>query len=182
MSVVQVIRAADCADVPWKNGGGTTREIAVFPPGAGMEDFLWRLSIARVERAGAFSAFDGVDRVLAVLDGRLRLSGPALDARLDAQSAPLAFDGGAALAGEPIHGPVRDLNAMARRGQYAVSMSRLEAGDLAPCAGTGFIVALEPQALGELWLDRLDVARIDAPAAAQGRALHVDFIRKIAVD
>jgi environmental stress-induced protein Ves len=78
---------------------GTTREIAVFPPGAGMDDFIWRLSMATVEQAGPFSAFPGIERVLAVLNGRLSLVGEDLHAELDAASAPLCFD--AAL---PVHG------------------------------------------------------------------------------
>lgn len=32
-------------------------------------DFIWRISMARVEQPGPFSAFPGVDRVLAVLEG-----------------------------------------------------------------------------------------------------------------
>ena len=54
---------------PWKNGGGTTREIAAFPPGAGLDDFGWRLSVAEVERDGPFSVFSGVDRTIVLLDG-----------------------------------------------------------------------------------------------------------------
>ena len=40
-----------------KNGFGTTTEIAIDPPGAGVGGrFRWRLSIADVERSGPFSA------------------------------------------------------------------------------------------------------------------------------
>jgi environmental stress-induced protein Ves len=49
----------------WKNGGGTTREIDRFP--IGREPYLWRLSQARIERDGPFSAFPGYDRWLCVL-------------------------------------------------------------------------------------------------------------------
>ena len=30
--------------MPWKNGGGETTEIAVSPPGAGLDDFDWRVA------------------------------------------------------------------------------------------------------------------------------------------
>ena len=50
--------------MPWKNGGGETAEIAVSPPGAALDDFDWRLSMARVETDGPFSAFPGIDRTL----------------------------------------------------------------------------------------------------------------------
>ena len=43
--------------MPWKNGLGVTREMAVFPSGANLErgDFLWRLSSADVGTSGPFS-------------------------------------------------------------------------------------------------------------------------------
>ena len=54
---------------PWKNGGGETAEIVCHPEGAGFDDFLWRISTAKVERSGPFSAFPGIDRVLTVIEG-----------------------------------------------------------------------------------------------------------------
>ena len=53
--------------MPWKNGGGETLELAIAPAGAGLEDFAWRISSARVGAAGPFSACAGVDRSLALL-------------------------------------------------------------------------------------------------------------------
>lgn len=170
-----VIRIADRPAILWKNGGGTTREIAVFPPGAGMDDFLWRLSMARVGRTGAFSTFDGVERVLAVLEGRLRLSGDDLDLTLDGDSAPFGFDGAAAVSGEPLDGPVLDLNAMARRGRYSVEMLRLGAGARVAGGDMTFLVALEPQRVGENDLDRLDGLRVVSPVTLGGSALVVRF-------
>jgi environmental stress-induced protein Ves len=58
-----IIRAADLKAVPWKNGGGATREIAASPPGAAFDAFDWRVSVAEVSVAGAFSMFEGIDRV-----------------------------------------------------------------------------------------------------------------------
>ncbi len=175
MTTFQIIRATDCPEVPWKNGGGTTREIAVFPPDAGMDTFLWRLSMAKVETAGPFSAFTGIDRVLAVLDGTLVLTGPNLDVRLDAGTPPQPFDGGAAVFGEPLGGPVLDLNAMARRGRFTCAMTRLDAGSTATAQGTGFVIALEPQPLAETTLERLDCVRFEGALAIGGRVLFVDF-------
>jgi environmental stress-induced protein Ves len=54
----------------WKNGGGVTREIAVFPDGAGSDDFIWRISVADVTAGGPFSVFPGIDRYIAVIDGK----------------------------------------------------------------------------------------------------------------
>ncbi len=72
MRVVHLAAAARRA-VPWKNGGGVTEEIAVYPSDAGFDDFAWRISMARVGQGGPFSRFPGVDRTLAVLEGRMRL-------------------------------------------------------------------------------------------------------------
>ncbi|MHA3791379.1 HutD family protein [Sphingomonas sp. YL-JM2C] len=171
----RVIRIADRPAVPWKNGGGTTREIAVFPPDAGMDDFVWRLSMARVEQAGAFSTFDGVDRVLAVLEGRLRLSGAGIDVTLDGDSAPFGFDGGTKIAGEPLAGPVVDLNAMARRGRCGVAMERLAAGTAVAGGDAVFLIALEPQRIGADELGRLDGLRVAAPVTTGGAALVARF-------
>jgi uncharacterized protein len=53
---------------PWKNGGGTTTEIAVHPEGAGWDDFLWRVGIADIRQSGPFSSFPGIDRSILLLD------------------------------------------------------------------------------------------------------------------
>jgi environmental stress-induced protein Ves len=55
--------------VPWKNGLGTTRELAIYPSGADTESFLWRISIADVTDAAPFSSFPGVDRSITLLEG-----------------------------------------------------------------------------------------------------------------
>lgn len=161
--------------MPWKNGGGTTREIAVFPPGTGMEDFLWRLSMAQVEATGPFSAFAGIDRTLAVIEGRLALNGPDLDVTLDSTSAPLPFDACLPVEGRPLDGPVLDLNAMVRRETYAVSMTRLAAGDAVENAGTCFLIALKAQRCGDVWLDALDCLQVTRATKPEGPVLFVTF-------
>ncbi|HEY3949962.1 HutD family protein, partial [Phenylobacterium sp.] len=50
-----LLRAADRAPQPWKNGGGLTWPVAVSPEGAGLDGFDWRLSLALVESGGPFS-------------------------------------------------------------------------------------------------------------------------------
>lgn len=115
--------------MPWKNGGGETVELAAFPEGAPLDGFGWRLSMATVARPGPFSAFPGVDRTLAVLEGRLALD---FEGRrrvvLHPGSPPLSFPADLAVAGEPLDGPVTDLNLMTRRGGFRHRLSRVEAG------------------------------------------------------
>jgi len=114
-----MIRAQDCPPQPWKNGMGRTREIAVFPPGADMATFLWRVSIAEVDSAAPFSAFPGIDRYIALLDGAgfgMTLDGTHTH-RLDQPCVPFAFPGEASVAVTLIDGATRDFNLMLRRGR-----------------------------------------------------------------
>ncbi|MGI4858448.1 MAG: HutD/Ves family protein, partial [Janthinobacterium lividum] len=64
-----VRRAATLAPVAWKNGGGTTSEIAVWPRAASFDAFVWRVSVAEIAQDGAFSDFPGVDRTIVLLSG-----------------------------------------------------------------------------------------------------------------
>ncbi len=123
-----ILRAADRAPAPWKNGGGATREIAIWPPGADLSGFDWRISMATVSASGPFSIFPGVDRRLAVLEGNLTLHiegrGPR---RLTARSAPVAFPGDVPAFAETPDKPVTDLNVMTRRGRVHARVERLRA-------------------------------------------------------
>lgn len=111
---------------PWKNGGGETFELAVAPPGAGLDDFDWRISCARVAAGGPFSVFPGVDRSLAVLEGAgLRLDfGTGETHTLTVHGAPLAFAGERAVNAALLDGPVGDFNLMTRRERWAQRLER----------------------------------------------------------
>jgi len=111
---------------PWKNGGGVTREIAVFPDGAGPDDFLWRISMAEVSQAGPFSRFDGIDRHLTVLSGRMRLD--MSDGRhiLNADDST-AFAGETPVEATPLL-PVIDLNVMTRRNRARAEVRHIGSG------------------------------------------------------
>ena len=114
----------DLAAVPhtaWKNGGGHTRELACWPPGAGMEGFEWRVSVATIAAPGPFSAFAGVDRRIMLLDGdgmQLRARDGSLDHRLDRRWQPLAFAGEVAVDCTLLGGTSTDFNLMLRRGRW----------------------------------------------------------------
>jgi len=114
------VSLAAAPPMPWKNGGGVTRELAIAPAGAGIDDFDWRISCAQVASGGAFSAFPGVDRSLAVLDGaglRLDFAGGAPVA-LGAACAPLQFAGEQPVTAALLDGPVGDFNVMTRRARW----------------------------------------------------------------
>ncbi|AXO63331.1 HutD family protein [Pseudomonas sp. phDV1] len=106
--------------MPWKNGGGTTLELAIAPRGASLADFAWRISSAQVAVDGAFSSFPGVDRSLVVLAGNgLRLQRE--DGRVEAlhrDGAIAVFGGEETISAQLLDGPITDLNLMTRRGVW----------------------------------------------------------------
>ena len=128
---IRHLKPADFRAMPWKNGGGQTLEIAFGPDGAGMDDFLWRLSIAQVAQSGPFSTFAGVDRTLTVLKGEgLKLDfEEGFDVVVDVPWRPATFDGGRACRCRLIGGPVEDFNVMTRRGRATHRVRLLKLDD-----------------------------------------------------
>lgn len=150
----------------WKNGGGSTHEIATFPPGATLDTFDWRLSIAQVETNGPFSHFEGIDRTLAVITpGALRLtsaSGPTIV--LDQNSAPYAFSGEALIDGELLGAPISDLNLMTRRSRHLGSLKRRvlrQRTRFGERFAHTIVVALDPLTVGDGELGRLDAGWLE---------------------
>jgi environmental stress-induced protein Ves len=114
------IRSSEYRLMPWKNGLGTTAEIAVDPPGSDVAGgFRWRLSIASVERSCAFSAFPGYERTIMVIEGRgMELALPDLTPRrIDRLYEPFVFPGDRGADCRLIDGPIRDFNLMIDRAQ-----------------------------------------------------------------
>jgi environmental stress-induced protein Ves len=104
---------------PWKNCGGSTRELACHPPGAGMDRFEWRISVATIAHSGPFSAFPGIARQIMLLSGDgVHLRGPAIDHALAQCWQPFAFDGAAAVDCTLLGGTSTDFNLMLRRGRW----------------------------------------------------------------
>ncbi len=191
---VRIIRAGDYRRMPWKNGGGETVEIAVSPPGASLDAFEWRVSMAHVAASGPFSSFPGIDRTLAVLDGagiRLALRGRE-PVSLTRETPPFTFSGDDAAEAQLIGGAILDLNVMTRRESHrhrltrrrAAAPIRLACGGkllLALVRGTRATARAEgaSHALADgdtVLLDRAEAAEI-APAAAAD--LYVIELRRI---
>jgi len=110
-----LVRLADVAPAPWRNGGGVTRELLAWPDA---DRWRVRLSVAEVERDGPFSVFEGVQRVFAVLAGagvRLRVEGQ--EHLLTTADAPLHFDGAARVDCALVDGATQDFNLMTCGGQ-----------------------------------------------------------------
>lgn len=116
----RLLSAADYRIMPWKNGGGTTSEILIAPPGADIASFDWRISMARIDQDGDFSRFPGVDRTLTVLGGAVSLHLTTGECQqLNAISPPYGFPGECEVAAEVERGPVHDLNVFTRRTAFS---------------------------------------------------------------
>ena len=101
----------------WKNGGGSTRTLAVEPAKADLDHFLWRISLAEVSAAGSFSRFSGVDRTILLWSGAgLVLRAPEWSHTLDQRFIAFDFQGEEDLKCGLVDGPTIDLNVMVRRG------------------------------------------------------------------
>ncbi len=125
---LDILRAAGFVARPWKNGGGTTAEIAVSPTGAGLDAFDWRVSMARVEVASTFSLFEGTDRSIGILEGQgleLRI-GDRGTVALDEASPAYAFPGDVPVSAVLWDGPILDLNVMTRRDRWRHHLSRVK--------------------------------------------------------
>jgi uncharacterized protein len=133
---MEIIRYAELKAHPWRNGGGVTREVARHPRTPSAQTALqntaqdnawdWRVSIAEVSKAGPFSAFAGMDRVLTVIDGELLLlSVDGAEHPLE-KYRPFRFSGDAASAGALPTGDIRDLNVITRNGAFKGYTSIIE--------------------------------------------------------
>jgi hypothetical protein len=121
--MLRIIRSADYPARPWKNGGGTTRDIIVSPPGASLDDFDWRLSLAQVDRDGPFSRFEGVDRTLVLLTGVMTLHEQARRVEL-VRHEPVTFEGERSIDATVAGGATLDFNVMTRRGRARHAVRR----------------------------------------------------------
>jgi hypothetical protein len=167
----RLLRAADRRAVAWKNGGGVTSEVAAEPPGSDLARFDWRVSIAQVEAAGPFSAFRGIERRLAVLEGELELTiGARPPLLLRAHAPPVVFSGEAPVSARPLDGRVTDLNVMTRVGRCAARLEfrRAQGGALEAPAPVCLLIALSELRLSaggeELYLARFDALRLEPGA------------------
>ncbi len=106
----QVIDLKTVAPVPWRNGGGTTRELLAWPDAL---TWQWRASVAKVARDVLFSNFAGVQRWFAVLDGDgVCLTVDGYLHMLTKSDVPLQFDGAAQTHCELLGGTTHDFNLM----------------------------------------------------------------------
>jgi environmental stress-induced protein Ves len=186
-----IVRLQDATAQPWRNGGGVTRELLTWsaPEGlvhdgaarhgreASAAGWDLRVSVADITQDGPFSAFPGISRCFAVLEGAgVVLSLRGQDQVLAPASEALAFDGAEAPGCRLVSGPTRDLNLMVRHSAGRAWMQRAVAGQSwtppvplqqAPDAQPLHPPVLGSQMKGEGWAWRglytHGPARVDAP-------------------
>ncbi len=126
-----MLTAADHVVMPWKNGGGTTSEIARHPAGSTImqPNFAWRISIADIAESCTFSRFDGYDRTLVLVSGTRMIL--RVGERQPVDLGPYErcdFEGEAAVDCVLPDGPVRDFNVIVARGRVHTVIDVLRAG------------------------------------------------------
>lgn len=125
---MEIIRYAELKSEPWRNGGGVTRELASHPSAASAQDgaWDWRVSIAELTKAGDFSAFPGMERVLTVIDGELLLlTVDGAEHPLE-KYRPFRFSGEASTHGALPTGDIRNLNVITRADSFKGYTSIIE--------------------------------------------------------
>lgn len=65
-----IVSTKDVPSTPWRNGAGTTRQIAALRGTGTTAEFHWRISVAELARDAPFSRFPGIDRTFLVASGR----------------------------------------------------------------------------------------------------------------
>jgi uncharacterized protein len=173
---MNLVRCDRVEPQPWRNGGGLTRELLAWPS---RDDWGLRISVADIRADGPFSAFPGVERWFAVLEGGgVMLALPEGRRCVEAGDTPLHFRGEAAPHCELLDGPTRDLNLMIRRDAGRGAMQHAQPGkDFAPRAGFRALFSAEACVLQADGADALQL-----PAFALAWADHTHGVWRIAAD
>lgn len=107
--MIQHLDMADYKQMLWKNGAGYTIELA-RSDGDSLDAFDWRISMADVKTSGDFSKFNGMQRILTVLEG----AGIVLNIDDDSEHLKTLesaqFSGDSTTSCRLIDGPIRDFN------------------------------------------------------------------------
>jgi environmental stress-induced protein Ves len=172
---VLLVRAADAVVMPWRNGGGITREYLTSTAEDGLD---WRLSVAQVASDGPFSEFPGLDRMLVLLEGNgMTLSFDDATVRLIDQLDHHRFAGEAAVNATLIDGPTRDLNLFWLRHRWTAELQVLRAPCTSPAGATVLVYVTDGCARSEgQLLASGDLCVPEEPMSFEGDATLVVFV------
>lgn len=111
---------ADYQIKQWKNGGGTTEELLVFP---NPTDYLWRMSVATIKQSGPFSLFPGYQRILVPLSGSIILSHDRGKSIILKKNIPYSFSGEQQTDCELASEQARDFNLIYKAGTMRAAIT-----------------------------------------------------------
>jgi environmental stress-induced protein Ves len=187
---MDIIRFADLKPEPWRNGGGVTRQLASQPgTGPGQDgNWDWRVSIADVSKAGDFSPFPGMERVLTVVEGELLLlTMDGAEYPLE-KYRPFRFPGGAATQASLPTGDIRDLNVITRAGSFKgyTSIIELSKKRAQPIFEGSFGILLQGQAKASSGdEEQMDLNRYDAVVGSDNNPPEIlgrGFLAVVSID
>ncbi len=178
---IGLLRRDEQAVMPWRNGAGVTSELAT---GVAGEELVWRVSIARIDEAGAFSRWPGMHRSLTLLTGDqvVLTVGGSEHAVLRGQSFDFSGEAevGCALPG----GPVEVLNVMTLRGHPVLErhVHDLRSGPV-EVAADDLAVLVEGEAMVRAvdGSESLEMGTLDALLPVSGSARLVEGIGDLIV-
>jgi uncharacterized protein len=147
-SSLGIVRSGDREAMPWRNGRGSTREIARRLLGVRGPGFVWRVSVAELVGDCELAPFPGVERSATLIDG----GGLALVVAGDTHGVgpyeTVRFDAATETWARLTHGAVRILTVMTVSSRMS---ARVEVVDLSTdrpltIAGTTLVVLLSGEA------------------------------------
>jgi environmental stress-induced protein Ves len=124
--MMTLLTPAQYRRIPWKNGGGTSTDIATDSATGGE---VWRFGRTAIPVPGPFSDYTGFDRVQVVIGGRgLVLDGPKVEIDLRTPFSVVRYRGELPLVSRLEAGPVEVVNLIGLRAKVSVDMQVLDAG------------------------------------------------------
>ena len=156
-----LITPAEYRAIPWKNGGGTSIDIATDTATGGE---VWRFGRTPIPVAGPFSDYTGYDRVQVLVAGRgLVLDTPEGEIDVRAPFRPVHYRGEVRIVSRLEAGPVEVVNLIGLRARVTVDLQVLDAGASMSLAG-GLHFAYAPAG----------AARVDGLALPADHSLRIE--------
>jgi len=118
--VITLLDPASYLRTPWKNGGGTTVDIA-------FSGDVWRFGRTPIVQPGAFSDYTGFDRVQVLVSGSgLVLDTPKGEIDVRQPFRPVRFSGETSIVSRLEAGPVEVVNLIGERARVKVDIAVLD--------------------------------------------------------
>ena len=121
--MITLLEPSQYRRAPWKNGGGTTLDIAG-------ENGVWRFTRTPIAEPGPFSDYAGFDRLQMLMAGRgLVLETPNGEIDVRRPFKPVRFAGELPIVSRLEAGPVEVINLIGARNAVQIDLDTLDAGE-----------------------------------------------------